>query len=172
MSKSYGRNQKRAAAKQIATLTEKNASQALEVSHWRGAQQSSQHVLANVARVLGDNFFGLPPVQRHATYLPDYYDIPRTREALLSMMPPSDLAYCVDYAVDRLGQVKLEGTRDALRGCMHLQLQTPAGAVAYYVSDAALQQMPRAYLEEQLAPLVAYELASVLKQRYFGGSHE
>lgn len=176
MGKRFGRNQKRKLSKALADMTQyrDNFSYALTleqglVSEQRGIIRELNNSLRVVADCLGENFYGLPPIQRRVNemYPGQKYRMPKpiSRDQL-GFLQGRELAQLVEYSVYQLDPIKPNMQMDKFTGSVHLMLETPDGRVQYAVSASAWEELKRdrRLLAQRFVPMVAEELANFISR--------
>lgn len=173
MSKRFGRNQKRAlrlANNELAEMVARGKDREAELLR---AMADNQHTVEMVAQILGENFAGLPP----KTVVVDEIHSPMLmpNRAQRFMTTPPDLSRHVtaaEYVHDQLMLlVRGDGARRShLEMATHFRFETPAGALAYAMSDDAYRHMPDAWFLDILPKEIARDVAmEIVKIRNRGG---
>lgn len=172
MSKRYGRNQKRAARETIASLQASTAqlNEGLLMqqgigAHMRSKIETMQSALDDVARGLGQYFYGLPPVKLRIEEHQDRFRMPKPIPASELMFRDTDqISSLVSSAVYDLQLIKSEVARDKITGAVHVQLETPSGRKFYALSGSAWESIrnDEKRLRQQLVPMIADEMAKFI----------
>lgn len=168
MSKRFGRNQKRTltAKMQDAQIEARRFEEAYAMSKALSEHQGRQlHALENsmgrVAGILGDRFYGLPPIKQRVDDLRQSMRIPKKQRSVLTFVPNEEFAEMLTFAVEELQSVTASVQLEAMRGMIHINLETPDGRKAYALSLSAWHQMKgdREYMAERFSRLIGSELA-------------
>lgn len=172
MSKRCGRNQKRAARETISALQEStaNLNQGLLMqqgigAHMRNKIETMQSALDDVARQLGQYFYGLPPVKLRIEEHRDRFRLPAPIPASeLFCRDSEQISHLVSQAAYELEFLKAGVERDRFTGSVHVQLETPSGKRFYGLSMQAWESMRKdeKRLRQQLVPMIADEMAKFI----------
>jgi hypothetical protein len=167
MSKRFGRNQKRALTAKMqqaqgeASRFEEAYTLNKALSDRQGRQlRSLEHSMDRVARILGDRFYGLPPISQRVQNLRDSMRIPKQR-SVLPFMPNEDVAEMLVFAVEELQSISASVQLETMREMIHIYLETPDGRKAYALSRRAWHEMKgdREHMAEHFGRLIGNELA-------------
>jgi hypothetical protein len=167
MSKRFGRNQKRAlTAKMQHALGEASRFEDAytlnkALSDRQGRQlRSLEYSMDRVASILGDRFYGLPPITQRVRDLRDSMRIPKQR-SVLPFMPNEDVAEMLVYAVQELQSITASVQLENMREMIHIYLETPDGRKAYALSRSAWHQMKgdREHMAEHFSRVIGAELS-------------
>jgi hypothetical protein len=172
MSNRFGRNQKRAMREQIEfhAKTASNLSDALLMQQGLTAYQrqkieTMEGALDDVAKELGQYFYGLPPVKLRVDEYRDRFRLPAPIPASELMFRDSDqISHLVSQAAHELSFVRAGIERDRFTGSVHVQLETPDGKRFYAISASAWENMrkDRQRLNQQILPMIAREMAEFI----------
>jgi hypothetical protein len=166
MSKRFGRNQKR---KMRATILE----QATElrgadrrIKAMAAAQQPMRDALDSVARVLGKHFIALPAAECMVEKLPTHYRVMAASTPTTTPYSNNDMAMMVSCSIYELEVARMDSDIDLLRRQVHLRLRMPSGELGYALSAEAMYQMRTQDWQSQLSAMIAFELGSVMAERW------
>lgn len=164
MSKRFGRNQKRkliADRNGLAELVKREASQ---VSQLRHLMRENEETIRLVEKILGSNFFGLPPRDFQVAGLGRGVRLPsieiRTGGYLGAQVEP----ICLQEKLFILQETEYSEHYDRLRNARHFRFKTPAGDVAYAATEDAWNGFPqdefRIHMRKEIAESMAQFLAT------------
>lgn len=162
MSKRFGRNQKRAFRAQIDQYAKSLEMDRALLSRQRSQIDSLNSALRDVARELGEHFYGLPVVRRSVEQINHNYRIPaQIPGKALEFLQGDELCYLVSSAAHHLSFMTSQIERDQITGSVHILLETPDGRQAYGLSMTAWESMKRdaERMRHQILPMIASDMA-------------
>lgn len=165
MSTRFGRNQKRALNKQVEDLRLSVDMDRALLSRQRGQIESLNGALRDVARELGQHFYGLPVVKQCVERITRDYRIPAQMPAeALMFIQGDELCDLVTHSAHRLSFMTSQIERDQITGSVHILLETPDGRQAYGLSMPAWESMKHdaERLRHQILPMIASDMAKFI----------
>lgn len=169
MSKRFGRNQKRAMREANNHLAEMVAKGKDREAFLQQQAAQNQRAVEMTAQILGEHFAGLPPKTFQVGEIFEGMRLPPSSHARFSTPEANHIPRRVMDMLILL--VRSQGARrDELTRCVHFRFVTPAGDLAYGMSEDAYRRMPDDWFVERLPREIAREIADeVIEIRRRGG---
>jgi len=166
MSKRYGRNQKRAARKQIEELRHGIDMANGLASHIRHKLDEARQIVADCTRVVGNNFIAMPPDSVEVRSLDRL--MPSWRFAATKPLPSfgsiddiAEMAHFIDIAGDVL---RLNTGNSDIDMAKHIKFTLGNKCVGYAITQQAMQLMPKDMLVSKISREMAEMMVSEFKK--------
>jgi hypothetical protein len=168
MSKRFGRNQKRKLMMQLEMQSIGVEMHLALVAEQRATIGMLRTTISDVAHILGPNFVGLPAVSRAVSELRDRYRMPTNMRMsdVMATLDDRDASSLMTMAVFDLENHRADGVLDQLRDCVHINLVHGSGKACYSISREALRRVDADQLARHYAPMIAREMAELVKRGF------